>query len=215
MRAGLQRTGSQISQVFTGTRIDEELYEELEAALLQSDAGVQATQHLLEDLKRRVKANSAQDPQAVKQLLADAGYGPAKPLTITMQLRPYPAFTGILDIDEAVAKVSIVGAGMRSQPGVALRCFRALGQAGVNIMADPPVKKFKFGWFGDGGHGERGREAHGRPDSTFLQTCAALLAWMLAPAPFKASTDATDSVFLVPIEQGVAPPGPGIENRRR
>lgn len=42
------------------------------------------------------------DPAAAKQLLADAGYGPAKPLTITMQLRPYPAFTGILDIDEAV-----------------------------------------------------------------------------------------------------------------
>ncbi len=37
-------------------------------------------------------------------------------------------------VDDCVAKVSIVGAGMRSQSGVALRCFRALGQAGVNLQ---------------------------------------------------------------------------------
>jgi aspartate kinase len=36
--------------------------------------------------------------------------------------------------DERVAKVSIVGAGMRSQPGVALKCFQALGAAGINLQ---------------------------------------------------------------------------------
>ncbi|MFM8610246.1 MAG: signal recognition particle-docking protein FtsY, partial [Burkholderiaceae bacterium] len=58
--------------VFTGTRIDDALYEELEAALLMADAGVKATQHLLDDLKRRVKEAKATDPAAVKGLLADA-----------------------------------------------------------------------------------------------------------------------------------------------
>ncbi len=72
LRAGLKRTGSQIAQVFTGTRIDDELYEELETALLMADTGVQATQHLLTDLKRRVKETGTQEPQAVKALLADA-----------------------------------------------------------------------------------------------------------------------------------------------
>jgi fused signal recognition particle receptor len=72
LRSGLRRTGSQIAQVFTGARIDDALYEELETALLQADAGVKATQHLLQDLKQRVKASGTQDPAAVKALLADA-----------------------------------------------------------------------------------------------------------------------------------------------
>ena len=71
LKSGLQRTGSSIAQVFTGTRIDEDLYEELEAALLMADTGVQATQHLLDDLKARVKAAKMTDPAGVKALLAD------------------------------------------------------------------------------------------------------------------------------------------------
>jgi aspartate kinase len=38
-----------------------------------------------------------------------------------------------LDVDEDVAKVSIVGIGMRSQTGVAHRMFQALANDGVNI----------------------------------------------------------------------------------
>ena len=72
LRAGLHKTGSGIAQVFTGTRIDEALYEELEAALLTADAGVKATEFLLADLKRRVKAREATEPAAVKALLAEA-----------------------------------------------------------------------------------------------------------------------------------------------
>ena len=72
LRKGLARTGSGIAQVFTGARIDDELYEELESALLMADAGVRATEHLLKDLKQRVKAAGATEPSQVKALLADA-----------------------------------------------------------------------------------------------------------------------------------------------
>ena len=72
LRNGLRKTGSSIAQVFTGTQIDELLYEELEAALLMADAGVKATEFLLADLKRRVKEAKATDPAAVKGLLGDA-----------------------------------------------------------------------------------------------------------------------------------------------
>ena len=72
LRKGLAKTGSGIAQVFTGTRIDEALYEELEAALLMADAGVKATEHLLTDLKRRVKEKKAESPAEVRALLADA-----------------------------------------------------------------------------------------------------------------------------------------------
>ena len=41
-------------------------------------------------------------------------------------------FEGLL-FDDHVGKVSLVGAGMRSHPGVAAKFFAALGEAGVNI----------------------------------------------------------------------------------
>ena len=72
LRGGLRKTGSAITQVFTGVKIDEALYEELETALLMADTGVKATEHLLADLRRRVKEAKATEPSAVKALLADA-----------------------------------------------------------------------------------------------------------------------------------------------
>jgi fused signal recognition particle receptor len=72
LKAGLRKTGSSIATVFTGTQIDDALYEELEAALLMADTGVKATEHLLADLKKRVKESKTTDPAAVKGLLADA-----------------------------------------------------------------------------------------------------------------------------------------------
>nr|WP_297352483.1 signal recognition particle-docking protein FtsY [uncultured Caldimonas sp.] len=80
LKSGLRKTGSSITQVFTGTKIDEALYEELEAALLMADTGVKATEFLLDDLKRRVKESKATDPAAVKTLLADAIADLLKPL---------------------------------------------------------------------------------------------------------------------------------------
>ncbi len=72
LKSGLRKTGSSIATVFTGTRIDDALYEELEDALLMADTGVKATQWLLTDLKRRVKEAKATEPAAVKGLLAEA-----------------------------------------------------------------------------------------------------------------------------------------------
>ena len=76
----MRKTGSSIAQVFTGTQIDDALYEELEAALLMADAGVKATEFLLADLKRRVKEAKATDPQAVRGLLVEALAELLKPL---------------------------------------------------------------------------------------------------------------------------------------
>jgi fused signal recognition particle receptor len=72
LRQGLRRTGQGIAEVFTGKQIDDDLYESLESALLIADAGVPATEFLLNDLKRRVKETKAEDPALVRGLLADA-----------------------------------------------------------------------------------------------------------------------------------------------
>jgi fused signal recognition particle receptor len=72
LRSGLRKTGAGISGLFGGSRIDEALYEELEAALIMADAGMPATTALLADLRKRVKAARAETPQQVRALLADA-----------------------------------------------------------------------------------------------------------------------------------------------
>ncbi len=40
---------------------------------------------------------------------------------------------GAVTVDDSIAKVSLVGAGMKTHPGVAARMFQALSDAGVNI----------------------------------------------------------------------------------
>lgn len=72
LKSGLKKTGSSLTTVFTGTQIDEALYEDLETALLMADAGVAATQYLLHDLRQRVKQARATEPAQVRALLADA-----------------------------------------------------------------------------------------------------------------------------------------------
>jgi fused signal recognition particle receptor len=76
---GLKKTGTNISQVFTGAQIDDALYEELETALLLADTGVAATAYLLEEVKRKVAATGATRPVQAKNILVDA---------LTQLLRP-------------------------------------------------------------------------------------------------------------------------------
>ncbi|NUZ05690.1 signal recognition particle-docking protein FtsY [Piscinibacter koreensis] len=80
LKSGLRKTGASITQVFVATRIDDALYEDLEAALLQADAGGRATEYLLEDLKQRVRRTAAKDVPAIKGLLIDALADLLKPL---------------------------------------------------------------------------------------------------------------------------------------
>src|ERR687886_2585750 len=49
---------------------------------------------------------------------------------------------GEIASDDHMAKVSIVGAGMKSHPGVAAKTFTVLGKAGVNIemISTSPIK---------------------------------------------------------------------------
>ncbi|HZI90338.1 MAG TPA: aspartate kinase [Thermoleophilaceae bacterium] len=59
-------------------------------------------------------------------------------------LEPLKDELGIGDVasDDRMGKVSIVGAGMKSHPGVAARTFSVLGEAGVNIemISTSPIK---------------------------------------------------------------------------
>ncbi|MGB4347224.1 MAG: signal recognition particle-docking protein FtsY [Burkholderiaceae bacterium] len=69
LRSGLSRTSSGMALLFVGAKIDADLYEELESALLMADAGVEATQFLLDGLKKKVKAEKLTEAAEVKEAL--------------------------------------------------------------------------------------------------------------------------------------------------
>ncbi|MBB1594698.1 signal recognition particle-docking protein FtsY [Achromobacter sp. UMC46] len=75
LKQGLSRTGQSIGGIFVGVKVDENLFEELESALIMADAGLEATEKLLTALRARVKKDRIEDPAKVKtalrQLLAD------------------------------------------------------------------------------------------------------------------------------------------------
>jgi fused signal recognition particle receptor len=120
---GLRKTGSGLAQVFTGTRIDDALYEELESALLLADTGVPATEFLLADLKRRVKDAKATEPAVVKALLAEA---------ITALLKPLERALTIGDAKPTVIMVTGVnGAGKTTSIG---KLTRHLAEADCKVL---------------------------------------------------------------------------------
>lgn len=89
LRSGLHKTGASISGVFTGTRIDDALYEDLESALLMADAGTGATTYLLDEVKRRVRDSGVTHPVAVKNILTEVLAQLLKPLEQALVIGEY------------------------------------------------------------------------------------------------------------------------------
>ncbi|KVL47146.1 signal recognition particle-docking protein FtsY [Burkholderia territorii] len=108
LKSGLAKTGSSITGVFVNTKIDDDLYEELEAALLMSDAGVDATEYLLGALREKVRAGRLTDPQQVKSALHDLLVELLKPLEKSLMLgRAQPLVMMITGVNGAGKTTSI------------------------------------------------------------------------------------------------------------
>lgn len=76
LKAGLTKTrdafSDRVSEVFkVFVKVDEELFEELEEALICADIGVETAMFIIEELRDRVKKNRVTDGNEVKQMLKD------------------------------------------------------------------------------------------------------------------------------------------------
>lgn len=69
LRSGLSRTGQNLGGLFVGVKVDEDLFEELETALIMADAGVDATNKLLKELRNQVRKQRINTAEGVKQAL--------------------------------------------------------------------------------------------------------------------------------------------------
>lgn len=77
LRAGLAKTRErltgQLAGLFSaGRKIDAELYEELESVLLTADVGIDATETLLDQLRKQVSREQLTDASALRSALSDA-----------------------------------------------------------------------------------------------------------------------------------------------
>ena len=75
IKKGLTKTRekltSELTSLFTGKKIDEALFEELETILLTSDVGISATTYLLDSIRASVKKNNIENADEIKGLLKE------------------------------------------------------------------------------------------------------------------------------------------------
>ncbi len=76
LKEGLGKTrknilGSVDSVLGAFTKIDEDLFEELEEALIMADLGVQTTMDICDNLRKRVKKENVTDPSKIKDMLCE------------------------------------------------------------------------------------------------------------------------------------------------
>jgi fused signal recognition particle receptor len=133
LKAGLAKTGSGISGLFVGARVDEAFFEELESALLMADAGVDATNYLIERLRLRARKESIEDSAQLKRVLAEL---------MTELLRPLEkSFDVHRDLADPEAPVVIMmvgvnGAGKTTSIGKLAKHLQAAGKTVMLAAGD-------------------------------------------------------------------------------
>ena len=109
LRHGLSKTSSNLTGIFVSAKIDEDLYEELETALLMSDAGVDATEFLLESLREKVRSERLTDASQVKAALRELLVDLLRPLEKSLMLgRAQPLVMMIAGVN-GVGKTTSIG----------------------------------------------------------------------------------------------------------
>lgn len=76
IKAGLKKTREEMSNsvhrmLHSFTKIDEELFEELEELLVMGDVGISTSEHICDELRRKVKERGIKDPNAIFDLLQE------------------------------------------------------------------------------------------------------------------------------------------------
>jgi fused signal recognition particle receptor len=109
LKAGLSKTSNNLSLLFVGAQIDEDLYEELEAALLMADAGMDATQFLLDALRKKVKDDKVQDAAGVKNALRSLMHDLLLPLQKPLELGRHEPLVMMIAGVNGAGKTTTIG----------------------------------------------------------------------------------------------------------
>ena len=132
LKAGLARTrqqfGGGLASLFGRRKIDEDLLEELETTLLMADCGVEATQHLIDDLRRRWKRDRLETADQLQQALADGLHEIIAPLEAPLQIGEHQPFVIML--------AGINGSGKTTSIGKLAKHYQAQGKSVLLAAGD-------------------------------------------------------------------------------
>ena len=132
LKAGLAKTKSafdeKINNVFKNFRkVDEELLEELEEALILSDVGFDTTTKIIKELRDKIKLNKIEDSEEVKKALCDIISEILNSNDASLKLNTKPA---------VILVVGVNGAGKTTSIGKISANFKAEGKKVLVAAAD-------------------------------------------------------------------------------
>jgi len=132
LKAGLAKTrdklGKELAAVFGGGQIDEDLYEELESVLLTADMGVDATMHLLKDVRNRVTLAGLKDGAELRGALKGALTELIAPIEQPLVLEGHKPFI--------IMVAGVNGAGKTTSIGKLAKFFQSQGKSVLLAAGD-------------------------------------------------------------------------------
>ena len=132
LKAGLSKTrdklGKQLATLFGGGQIDEDLYEELETVLLTADMGVDATNHLLKDVRNRVSLGGLKDAAELKGALKASLGELINPLEQPLDVSTKKPFV--------IMMVGVNGAGKTTSIGKLAKYYQSQGKSVLLAAGD-------------------------------------------------------------------------------
>lgn len=113
LKQGLSKTKSSIDEklnnVFSNFRkVDKELLDELEEALIMSDVGVETSNKIITNLRNKIKKEKIEDEQAVKQALRDEIKNVLEEVDNTLKLETTPSVILVVGVN-GVGKTTSIG----------------------------------------------------------------------------------------------------------
>ena len=132
LKAGLKKTSGAIAEhvneVFSVfVKVDEELFENLEEALIMADMGVETSGYIIEELRKRVKLKHIADGNLVKQELKEVIAEILSERDFSMQLENKPA---------VVLVIGVNGVGKTTSIGKLAAHYKAMGKNVLLAAAD-------------------------------------------------------------------------------
>ncbi len=128
LRQGLRKTGTQLSGLLGGRRIDEALFDDLETALIQADAGLPATTHLIGALRARVRKDRLETADELKGALREELTALLAPLERPLDFRSTRPFV--------IMVAGVNGTGKTTSIGKLARYFQSEGASVLLAAGD-------------------------------------------------------------------------------
>ena len=129
---GLAKTraqlGGKLKSIFSRGKVDDELLEELETLLLTSDIGIEATTHLLDELKKSAKRDKLDTPESIQKALHDALLETLLPLEQPLDVSGHSPFIIMI--------AGVNGAGKTTSIGKLAKYFQSQGKSVLLAAGD-------------------------------------------------------------------------------